>query len=298
MNLIKSVKAKNGSSNNYPLHKIIMKSVLAKQDDNTIQLTITIPSEKVIKAREQIIEGYVKQAEVPGFRKGKAPRKLVEEKIDQQKVQEEILKNLLPQAYVEAIKEHSLKPVLNPKIQVQELGKDKDLVFTATTCEAPEVDLGDCKTNVKKITAKSKIIVPGKEPDQASLDDIIKALADSVKIKIPGILRENEVDKQLSQTLDEIKKLGLTLDQYLASTGKTVETLRQDYTQKAEQEITLEFALQKIAEVEKIVVVEKEIEEAIQKAKDEKEKKNLEANRYLLAHILRQQKTLEFLRNL
>ena len=60
----------------------------------------------------------------------------------------------------------------------------------------------------------------------------------------------------------------------------------------------MEFALQKIATEEGITVEEKEVEEAIQKAKDEKERKHLETNRYLLASILRQQKTLDFLKNL
>jgi regulator of RNase E activity RraA len=60
----------------------------------------------------------------------------------------------------------------------------------------------------------------------------------------------------------------------------------------------LNLFFKKIAEDEKIVVEEKEIEEAIQKAKDEKERENLMRNRYLLASILRQQKTLDFLKNL
>ena len=60
----------------------------------------------------------------------------------------------------------------------------------------------------------------------------------------------------------------------------------------------LEFALQKIAEIEKIIIEQKEIDEAIQKAKDDNERKSLEGNRYLLAAILRQQKTLDFLLNL
>ncbi|MDO8639699.1 MAG: hypothetical protein Q7R53_02120, partial [bacterium] len=87
-------------------------------------------------------------------------------------------------------------------------------------------------------------------------------------------------------------------DQYLSSTGKKPEDLRNEYKRKAENDIRLEFALLKIAEEEKIVVDEKEIEEAIKAAKSDDERKNLETNRYLLASILRQQKTLDFLKNL
>ena len=64
------------------------------------------------------------------------------------------------------------------------------------------------------------------------------------------------------------------------------------------EEKQTESAPAEIAESEKITVEEKEIEEAIQKAKSEEEKKHLEGNKYLLAAILRQQKTLDFLKNL
>jgi trigger factor len=126
----------------------------------------------------------------------------------------------------------------------------------------------------------------------------VKALLESVTAEIPAILIENETDRLLSQTLDDVKKLGMTLDQYLASTGKKPEDLRNEYRKKADQDIKLEFALLKIAEEEKIAVEEKEIEEAIKAAKSDDEKKNLETNKYLLANILRQQKTLDFLKNL
>ena len=112
------------------------------------------------------------------------------------------------------------------------------------------------------------------------------------------MLVDQEVDRLLSQTLNEIKSLGLSLDQYLASTKKTPEQLRAEYAQKAESDIKIEFALQKIAEAEKIVVEEKEVEEAITKAKSDQERASLESNKYLLANILRQQKTLDFLKNL
>ena len=99
------------------------------------------------------------------------------------------------------------------------------------------------------------------------------------------------MERLLAQTLDDIKKLGLTLDQYLSSTNKTPEILRDEYKRKAENDIKLEFALQKIAETEQITVETGEINEAIQKAKDENERKHLENNRYMLSSILRNQKS-------
>ncbi|MCL5019764.1 MAG: hypothetical protein M1426_04735 [Patescibacteria group bacterium] len=275
-----------------------MISAIQRLEDGTITLTVTIPSDDVKKVREQIIASYAKSAQVPGFRKGKAPKKIVEEKVDEEKVREEVLRKLLPEFYLQAINEHKINPVIAPKIHVSKLEDNKDWQFNAVTCEAPEITLGDYKDKIKKVTAKSKIVIPGKEQAQVSFDDIVNELLASVTVNIPAIIIEGEVDRLLSQTLDEVKKLGLTLEQYLSSTGRTAEDLRKEYEKKAENDVKLEFVLQKIAETESITIEDKEIDEAIQQAKTDAEKRNLEANRYLLASILRQQKTLDFLKNL
>ena len=119
---------------------------------------------------------------------------------------------------------------------------------------------------------------------------------ETAKVRVPKVIIDQEVDRLLAQTLDEVKRLGLTLDQYLASTGRNIDALRQEYEKKAENDIKLEFLLQKIAETEKITVEDKEIDEAITQAKTEAERQNLQNNRYLLASIIRQQKTLQKMR--
>ena len=275
-----------------------MESTIEKQEDGTIILNISIPSKIVKDTTEIVLEEVAKSANVAGFRKGKAPKKIVEEKVDKDKVKEEVLKKLLPQAYAQAVKKHDIKPIINPRIHVEVLEENKDWKFTASTCEAPEVDLNGYKDNIKKVTAKSKIIIPGKESKEASFDEIMAELQKSVNVKVSKIIAEQEVERLLAQTLDEIKRLGLTLDQYLSSVHKTVEDLKREYENKAINDVKLEFALAKIAQEEKITVDDKEIEDAIKNAKDENERKGLEANKYLLASIIRQQKTLDFLKKL
>lgn len=276
-----------------------MASEITREEDGTIILNITIPQALIKRTTDEVIEETVKTVSVPGFRKGKAPKKLVEKGVDKQKAKEEVLKKLLPQAYVSAVEKNGIKPIINPRIHVDELSDDKDWKFTASTCEAPQVNLGNYKENVKKLTVKSKIILPGKqEQKEVAANDLLKVVADSVQVKVSKIIIEQEVERLLAQTLDEIKKLGLTLDQYLSSTKRTAEDLRKEYEKKALSDIRLEFALSKIAEVEKITVTDKDIDEAIKDAKDDNERKSLEANRYLLASIIRQRKTLDFIRSL
>jgi FKBP-type peptidyl-prolyl cis-trans isomerase (trigger factor) len=160
-------------------------------------------------------------------------------------VQEEVLKQLLPKAYVAAVEEHGLKPIMNPKIHVHKIEADKDWTFEAVTCEAPAITIGDYKKKVQDITAKSKIIVPGKEPQEPNFDEIMKVILEGATVEIPGVMVQQETDRLLAQTLDEIKRLGLTLDQYLSSTGKNPEEFRKDYEEKAKADMKLEFILQK-----------------------------------------------------
>lgn len=275
-----------------------MISALKKHEDGTIELTVTVPASKIKKTKDEVIEEHVKVSELPGFRKGMAPKDIVEKSLDVEHVREDILRKVLPEAYVEAVKEHKISPIINPKIHVDSIEEGKDWVFTALTCEAPEVTLGNYKEGVKKVTGATKIAVPGKEPQQVSFEEISKELINNAKVKIPNIIIDSEVERLLSQTLDEVKKLGLTLDQYLSSTGRNIEGLRGEYRIKAENDVKLEFVLQKIAETEGIKVEDKEIDEAIAQGKTDQEKQNLSANRNLLAGIIRQQKTLDFLRSL
>lgn len=274
------------------------KSTIERTPDKTIKFVVTVEVDKVTKAREQILDELVKSADIKGFRKGKAPKEVVEKNIDEAKINEEVLRKIVPDAYLEAIKEHKISPIIQPKIQIIKFAKDNELVFNAETCEAPEIKLGDYKTKVKDITAKSKIIVPGKEKQEVKIDEVLKTILDSVKLDIPKVLLDQETDRLLSQTLDEIKKLGLTLDQYLSSTGKTSEVLRNEYEARAKNELSLEFILQEIAETEKIQVTQEELDKAISEIKDQNEREAIEKNKYIYATILRKQKTLDFIKSL
>jgi FKBP-type peptidyl-prolyl cis-trans isomerase (trigger factor) len=272
--------------------------MIERKPDGTIEIKLILAWSVIKKERAIVVEEMAKNANLPGFRKGKAPKKLVEEKLDKVQIKDEVIRKLLPTAYAEALKTNNIKPIIDPQIHIEgELDEGKEWVFHALTCEAPNVELGNYKEEVKKITAKSKIIVPGKEPEKPKLDEIVQIVLNSAKVEIPDILVQKEADRQLSQMLDEIKRLGMTLDQYLASTNKTAEDIRAEYAKKAQTDLKLEFVMQKISETEKITVEEAEIQKTIDNAKPE-EKESLMTNRYLLASIIRQQKTLDFLKSL
>lgn len=278
-------------------------SALEKLPKHTLKLTITLPWSEVKDTYERVMEDVVKNADVSGFRKGKAPRKLVEEKIDKTKVYQEVIQQIVPKAYADSVKEHSLRPIVSPRVNVLKAKEGEDWQFEATTAEQPEVKLGEYKAEVAKLKGAKKIWVPGKdmkEEDEKAkkgveLSEILKLLLKNATIEIPPSLIEDQVNKKLSDLVDQIKGLGMNVEQYLMSKGITSEQLRAQYAREAEETLKLEFILEKIADDEKITINDKEIDEAIAAIKDEKERANLTNQRYYISMLLRRQKTLDSL---
>lgn len=268
--------------------------------DGTITLTLTIPWTEIQSTYQVVLTETAGAAEIAGFRKGKAPKQIVEDSVDKTKVYEETIKRLIPKAYTDAITAAKISPIMMPQVELKEAQEGKDWVVTAKTCQRPTVELLDYKKAVSELKARtsSKIVVPGKEEEAKkgpSVDEVLDAILSSVKATIPGILLEHEVTHQLSQLVDQTKRLGLTVEQYLASTGKTVDSLREEFKKQAERNLTIEFALETIADAEKVAVAPEEVESLIKTAKTPEEKTALEGQKYYLASLIRRQKTVDLL---
>src|ERR1700751_4513651 len=133
-----------------------MATQLEKQPDGTIKITITLPQAKIEETQNAVVDDLAKQINVAGFRKGKAPKEMAAAHLNPENIREEVLKRLLPKAYIDAVSEHKLNPIMNPKMHVEKIEEGKDWIFYALTCEMPEITLGNYQDAVKKLTAKSK----------------------------------------------------------------------------------------------------------------------------------------------
>lgn len=269
-----------------------------RKPDGTIEITVIVPWTEAKKAQDAIEKELIKQVKIAGFRPGQAPENVAKARLNPELVKEEVLKKVVGDAYNEALKKHNLNPLITPHIHIEVFSEGTDIIFTAETCEEPVIELGSYKEEVKKLTAKSKIIVPGKEETKVSLDEILDTALKTAKVTVPGVLVENEISRLLTQLLEELKKLGLTLDQYLASRNLDPEKLREEYKAKAEQDLKLEFFLRKVADEEKITVEKEDIDNALATIENPTEKAEIMKNPYLVASIIRQQKTISFLSQL
>lgn len=280
-----------------------MKSTIQTTPDGTIEFIITLPWADIQATYKAVVTETASNAEIAGFRKGKAPQQIVEENIDKTKTYEETIKRLVPKAYTEAVTENKIAPIMMPQVELKDAQEGKDWVISAKTCERPKITLKDYKKAINDLKSEKvkKIIVPGKdvaEDEKAkgpSVDEVLDRLLTAVDATIPEILLEHEVTHQLSLLVDQTKKLGLTVEQYLSSTGKTAQSVRDEYKTMALKNLTLEFSLEAIAEKEQVVASDEEVNKVIAGAKTEEERKNLESQRYYLTSLIRRQKTLDTL---
>ncbi len=289
------------------------KAIIARQPDNTIQLTITLDKDIIEKAFEKQLAETVRKAKIPGFRKGKAPKKLVEEKINKNQIYETVIQELVPKAYLEAIQEHQLKPIINPKVELLKAKEGEDWQIRATTCEAPKIELKNYQAEIKKNLAPSKLWTPDKEKGvkteggsekEASTEEkiqkVIETLLKIAQFSLPLILVEDELNRSLASLINQANSLGMTIDQYAQSVGKTTNQIREEYRTRVEDELRLLLILNEIAQAEKVEISDQEIEALIKASGDEKLTKQLTnplQNEYLRG-ILARRKTLEKLARL
>ncbi|MCS4485657.1 trigger factor [Staphylococcus americanisciuri] len=122
-----------------------MTATWEKKEGNEGLLQVTVPAKEVNNALDKAFKKVVKNINVPGFRKGKVPRPIFEQRFGVESLYQEALDILLQPAYSNAIDETGINPVAQPEIDIKQLEKGKDLIFEATVTVQPEVELGDYK---------------------------------------------------------------------------------------------------------------------------------------------------------
>ncbi|AUZ39731.1 MULTISPECIES: trigger factor [Bacillus] len=116
-----------------------------KQEGNEGVLTVEVDAETFKTALDDAFKKVVKQVSIPGFRKGKIPRGLFEQRFGVEALYQDALDILLPVEYPKAVEEAGIEPVDRPEIDVEKIEKGESLIFTAKVTVKPEVKLGDYK---------------------------------------------------------------------------------------------------------------------------------------------------------
>ncbi|BCJ88515.1 trigger factor [Effusibacillus dendaii] len=159
-----------------------------KKESNIGILEVEVESAKVDQAIDQAFKKVVKQVNLPGFRKGKVPRPIFEQRFGTAVLYQDALDILLPEAYTNAVKETDIQPVSRPEIDVVQIEKGKPLIFKATVTVRPEVQLGEYKNT----TIEPKEFAVTEEDVQKELENLRKSHAEIVVVEDDGSIQEGD----------------------------------------------------------------------------------------------------------
>ncbi len=156
-----------------------MKVNVEKIEKNFVALEVEIEPAKMEEALDKAYKKVAKKVTIPGFRKGKAPRVLVERHVGKEYLKEEALDFLVPEAYFEAVRESGIEPIDKPKVDIVQVEENKPVIFKATVEVKPEVKLGQY-TGLKIKKQESEVTA---EEVQAELEKLRMRHAQLVNIE-------------------------------------------------------------------------------------------------------------------
>jgi len=282
-----------------------MKYTDSKTDrpDNEVEILITIPWSTVDAEKITSLTKLKDSVEIEGFRKGKAPEKMVREKLGEQRLLEEATKNLLTELYGELLKKYDIRPYIDPSVDILKAPVGGEWEVRFKIAQAPTLrNVPDYKKLAEAVHSEEKkdaIWVPGKDKEVKQDEDVKKkqdlflqklldALLKETTIVMSSLIIEYELNRRLANLHDEIAKLGMSVEQYLQAKHLTKDTLREQLIKEVREIYSLELLIEAIADAQKIVVEKNDFDKV----------KATQENAYLYSRLIRKQKTLDFLSSL
>lgn len=177
-----------------------MSHIYEKLSSNKAKLSLTVPAAQFDEA---IHKAYLKmrtRINVPGFRKGKAPRKLIEGMYGEGVFYDDAFDSIFPGAYEQAVTESAIKPVDRPSVDIVEIGAGQDLVFTVEVFVRPDVVLGE----YLNLTVAHKPIVVTQEQVDAKITQEQEKLSRMTDVTDRPVQNDDIVTLDYAGTVDNV----------------------------------------------------------------------------------------------
>ena len=145
-----------------------MKTSVDKLSDTRVKLNVSVPFDELGKEIDQAYKAIAQQVNIPGFRRGKAPRQLIDARFGRGPILEQVVNDMLPTRYEQALAENEINPLGQPEIEITKI-EDNDVVeFTAEVDVRPEIEVPD----FSKISVKVPELKLDDEAVDAELDTL------------------------------------------------------------------------------------------------------------------------------
>ncbi|MFB3738620.1 MAG: trigger factor [Candidatus Velamenicoccus archaeovorus] len=147
-----------------------MQTTVEQTDRHKVKLTVEIPADRFGKDLDRTYRKVAQQVRVPGFRKGKVPRRIIDAQLGKDAVLGEFLEDTVPEYYREALRDNELAPIADPDIELEQFEEGKDLVFTATVEVRPRLELEERDYRGLRVER------PSTEVTDADVDEMVDRL--------------------------------------------------------------------------------------------------------------------------
>jgi trigger factor len=151
-----------------------MQSTVEETEKHTVKLSVEVPPEEFGADLDRAYRKIAGQVRIPGFRKGKVPRRIIDAQIGRDAVLEEFVQDSVPSYYRAALQEHELAPIADPDISLDQLEEGKPLLFTATVEIRPRITL----ENYKGIKVERPPVVVGEREIDEMVDRMRERFAE------------------------------------------------------------------------------------------------------------------------
>ena len=192
-----------------------MSLTVEKLEKNMAKLTITVPAADFSEAVKKAYNKQKKQISVPGFRKGKVPQAYVEKMYGAEIFYEEAANICMEESYPVALDECELDIVSRPEIDVTQIEKGKDFIYTATVAVKPEVTLGE----YKGVEVEAQDTTVTDEDVQAELLNVQKQNSRMIPVEDRAAKMDDEVTIDFEGFIDDVPFEGGKGENYQLTLG-------------------------------------------------------------------------------
>lgn len=155
-----------------------METKFERLEENQVKLDITIPAKEAVQYYNDAAKKIAQHVNIPGFRKGKAPRNIIEQSVGEERIKHEALESALPRIFSEAIRENSFDVVTQPYVESYDYKVGEDLKIVAKIELRPEVTLGE----YKGVTVEVDEFKTPEDAFQKSLDNLLSQSATTIVV--------------------------------------------------------------------------------------------------------------------
>jgi trigger factor len=180
-----------------------MQVTVEQQTPSQVELKVEVDVETVAKTIDQVYDEFSKRTNVPGFRKGKTPRKILERYVSPESVKRRAVELMVPTAFSEAIAEKEIQPYAEPDLQIVQFEAEQPFVFKATVPLPPKIELGE----FKGIEVEPRSIGEVTDQDvEAQLKLLQESRATSQKVEDRGIRMGDIVIAEITSQVEGREK--------------------------------------------------------------------------------------------